>query len=181
VSIPAILVRRCQEQAGNGPEMIPPLLPAASIHPSLSTAGAIAMTTHAQLFVNLPVKNLDRSVEFYTKLGYTFNPKFTDENATCMIVGENIFVMLLVEPFFQSFTKKTVVDASKQVETLVAVSLPNRAEVDALADKAVAAGATAHEPKDYGFMYQRSYDDLDGHTWEVFYMDADADPSAAQQ
>jgi predicted lactoylglutathione lyase len=175
VSIPAILARRCQEQAGNGPETIPRYCPPhQSIHP-LSTAGDIAMTTHAQLFVNLPVKNLDRSVEFYTKLGYTFNPKFTDENATCMIVGENIFVMLLVEPFFQSFTKKTVVDASKQV------SLPNRAEVDALADKAVAAGATGHAPKDYGFMYQRSYDDLDGHTWEVFYMDADADPSAAQQ
>ena len=139
------------------------------------------MTTHSQLFVNLPVKSLPRAVEFYTQLGYSFNAKFTDENATSMIVGENIFVMLLVEPFFQSFTKKTLVDASKQVESLIAVSLPSRAEVDALADKAAAAGATLHEPKDYGFMYQRSYDDLDGHTWEVFYMDPDADPSAAQQ
>lgn len=139
------------------------------------------MTTHAQLFVNLSVKNLDRAVKFYTQLGYSFNAKFTDENATCMIVGENLFVMLLVEPFFQTFTKKTIIDASKQIEATVAVSLPSRAEVDALVDKAVAAGASAQEPKDYGFMYQRAYDDLDGHTWEVFYMDADADPSAIQQ
>ena len=136
---------------------------------------------HNQIFVNLSVKDLDRSVAFFKQLGYSFNPKFTDENATCLILGDNCFVMLLVEPFFQSFTKKTLVDASKQVESLIAVSLPGRAEVDALADKAAAAGATMHEPKDYGFMYQRSYDDLDGHTWEVFYMDPDADPSAAQQ
>lgn len=139
------------------------------------------MTTHSQLFVNLAVKDLKRAVDFYTQLGYSFNAKFTDENATCMVVGENIFVMLLVEPFFQSFTKKTLVDAKTQVESLIAVSLPDRAAVDALADKAGAAGATLHEPKDYGFMYQRAYDDLDGHTWEVFYMDAEADPNAVQQ
>ena len=139
------------------------------------------MTTHSQLFVNLAVKDLKRAVDFYTQLGYSFNAKFTDENATCMVVGENIFVMLLVEPFFQSFTKKTLVDAKTQVESLIAVSLPDRAAVDALADKAGAAGATLHAPKDYGFMYQRAYDDLDGHTWEVFYMDAEADPNAVQQ
>ncbi|MEH6419401.1 VOC family protein [Pseudomonas sp. CGJS7] len=139
------------------------------------------MTTHSQLFVNLPVKNLARTVEFYTQLGYSFNAQFTDENATCMIVGENNFVMLLVEPFFQSFTQKTLVDAKKQVQALLAVSVPDRAAVDALVDKAIAAGATAHEPKDYGFMYQRAYDDLDGHTWEVFFMDPNAAPPHADQ
>jgi predicted lactoylglutathione lyase len=128
-----------------------------------------------QIFVNLPVKDLGRSVAFFTQLGYTFNPKFTDENATCMIVGENIFVMLLVEPFFQTFIKKTICDAKRNTEVIVALSCENRGQVDELADKAVAAGATSPaEPKDYGFMYQRSFEDLDGHLWELFHMDAEA-------
>lgn len=130
------------------------------------------MTTHAQMFVNLPVKNLDRSVAFFTQVGYSFNPQFTDENATCMILGENLFVMLLVEPFFQTFTSKSLCDTGKSLETLIAVPVGNRQEVDALIDKVVAAGGkVVGEPRDYGFMYQRSYEDLDGHTWEVFYMD----------
>ena len=125
-----------------------------------------------QMFVNLPVKNLDRSVAFFTQLGYTFNPQFTDENATCMIVGADCFVMLLVEPFFQGFTPKPIADARAGTEAIIAVSLDDRAAVDAHADKALAAGASASsEPKDYGFMYQRGYQDLDGHLWEVFYMD----------
>ncbi|MGO1072518.1 VOC family protein [Lysobacter sp. CA199] len=139
------------------------------------------MTTHTQLFVNLPVKNLDRAVAFYTQLGYSFNPNFTDENATSMILGENLFAMLVVEPYFQTFTKKSLVDAKTHAQTLLAVPVADRAAVDALVDKAIAAGATAHEPKDYGFMYQRAYDDLDGHTWEVFYMDPSAIPGEAQQ
>ncbi|MET4728281.1 putative lactoylglutathione lyase [Lysobacter enzymogenes] len=138
------------------------------------------MTTHAQMFVNLPVQNLDRSVAFFTALGYSFNPQFTDENATCMLLGENLFAMLLVRPFFQTFTQKELIDPQRQVQTLVALPLGSRVEVDALADKAVAAGAKAHEPKDYGFMYQRAYDDLDGNTWEIFHMDPNAVPGDAQ-
>ena len=131
-----------------------------------------------QIFVNLPVKNLDKSVQFFTRLGYTFDPKFTDENATCMIVGENIYVMLLVESFFKTFTPKALCDATKSTEVLVALSAESRDEVDELVRKAVAAGGTTpNESKDYGFMYQHGYQDLDGHLWEVFYMD----PNAATQ
>lgn len=131
-----------------------------------------------QIFVNLPVKDLKRSVEFFTKLGYTFNPQFTDENATCMIVGENIFVMLLGEKFFKSFIKKELCDATRYTEAIVALSLESRAKVDAIVEKAVAAGGTTpNESKDYGFMYQSGFQDLDGHLWEVFYME----PGAAGQ
>lgn len=135
------------------------------------------MTSHAQIFVNLPVKNLDRSVAFFTQVGYSFNPQFTDENATCMILGENLFAMLLVEPFFQTFTKKSLCDTSKSVESLVALPVGSRAEVDALIAKAAAAGGKVlGEPRDYGFMYSHGYEDLDGHTWDVFYMDMSAMP-----
>ncbi|MGJ7902102.1 VOC family protein [Lysobacter sp. 1R34A] len=140
------------------------------------------MSEHPKIFVNLAVKSLDRAVAFYTQLGYTFDAKFTDENATCMIVGENIYVMLLVEPFFQSFTKKSICDTSKSVEALLGLSAESREKVDELVEKAVAAGAvTPKDPMDYGFMYQRSYEDLDGHTWEIFYMDPNADMDAAPQ
>jgi len=138
------------------------------------------MTAHNQLFVNLPVQNLDRAVAFYTQLGYSFNPQFTDENATCMILGENLFAMLLVRPFFQTFTQKELIDPQRQVQTLVALSVDGREAVDALVDKVIAAGGKAHEPKDYGFMYQRAYDDLDGNTWEIFHMDPNAVPGEAQ-
>ena len=131
------------------------------------------MTT--QIFVNLPVKKLDRSVEFFTKLGYTFNPEFTDENATCMIVGENIFVMLLVESFFKTFIKKEICDATKSTEVLVCLSCESRAKVDELVSKAVAAGGKIPmDSKDYGFMYQHGFEDLDGHLWELVYMDPNA-------
>jgi len=133
-----------------------------------------------QIFVNLPVKNLDRSVAFWTALGFSFNPQFTDENATCMLVGENIFVMLLVEPYFQGFTPKPVSDATRQTETLIALSLDDRAAVDALVDKVLAAGGTETQPaRDLGFMYQRSFADLDGHQWEPFFMAPDAIPPQA--
>ena len=129
------------------------------------------------MFVNLPVKNLDRSVAFFTQVGYSFNPQFTDENATCMILGENLFVMLLVEPFFQTFTSKSLCDTAKSVESLVALPVGSRAEVDALIAKAAAAGGKVlGEPRDYGFMYSHGYEDLDGHTWDVFYMDMSAMP-----
>lgn len=125
-----------------------------------------------QIFVNLPVKNLDKSIAFFTKLGYSFNKQFTDENATCMIVSDDIFVMLLAEPYFQSFTHKPVSDASKSTEVLLCLSAENRAAVDDLVAKAVAAGGkTPRQPADHGFMYQHGFEDLDGHMWEIMYMD----------
>jgi predicted lactoylglutathione lyase len=129
-----------------------------------------------QIFVNLPVKDLKRSVDFFTQLGYTFNPQFTDENATCMILGDNIFVMLLVEKFFQTFTSKEIVDATKSTEAIVCLSGESREQIDDLVAKAVAAGATTpREPQDHGFMYQHGYQDLDGHLWELVYMQPGAE------
>ena len=125
-----------------------------------------------QIFVNLPVNNLDKSVAFFKRLGYTFNPKFTDENATCMIVGDNIFVMLLVEKYFKTFTPRPVADAKAATEVIIALSMDSREKVDEHVRTAVAAGgATPNEAKDHGFMYQHGFQDLDGHLWEVFYMD----------
>jgi len=126
---------------------------------------------HSQIFVNLPVKDLKRAVDFYTKLGYSFNPQFTDENATCMIVGENLFVMLLVEKFFGSFINKAITDTSKSTEVLTCVSCENKAQVDELVAKARSAGGKVpRQPQDHGFMYSHGYEDLDGHTWELVYM-----------
>jgi predicted lactoylglutathione lyase len=125
-----------------------------------------------QIFVNLPVKDLQRSVAFFTALGYDFNLNFTNENATCMIVSENIFVMLLVESFFQTFIKKEICDARKSTEVLVCLSCDSRAQVDELVAKAVAAGGTIpREVLDYGFMYNQAFEDLDGHIWELVYME----------
>ena len=134
-----------------------------------------------QIFVNLPVKDLDKSVTFFTKLGYTFNPQFTDENATCMIISETIYVMLLVEKFFKTFTPKEIADTTKSVESIICLSADSREEVDALISKAVEAGGTTYkEPQDHGFMYGHSYQDLDGHLWEVMYMDMEAFTKAQQ-
>ena len=127
--------------------------------------------TSMQIYVNLAVKDLKRSIEFFRGLGFSFNPKFTDENASCMIVGDNIFVMLLAENFFKSFTNKPLVDAKKATEVLVAFSCASRAQVSEIVSKAVARGArTPLEPKDYGFMFQHGFEDLDGHMWELFHM-----------
>ena len=124
-----------------------------------------------QIFVNLPVKDLQRSVEFFSKLGYTFDPQYTDENATCMIIADNIFAMLLVKPFFESFISKPVADAHKTAEVILALSADSRTAVDVLVDKAIAAGAGEPRPtQDLAFMYQRGFEDLDGHLWEVFHM-----------
>jgi uncharacterized protein len=128
-----------------------------------------------QIFVNLPVKDLSKSIEFFTKLGFTFNPQFTDENATCMIIGEHIFAMLLVEKFFKTFITKEICDTSKSAEVLVALSFDSRAEVDEIVAKAIAAGGSTYkEPLDMGFMYQHGFQDLDGHIWEIFFMDESA-------
>lgn|SRR5690554_3735976 len=126
-----------------------------------------------QIFVNLPVKDLDASVRFFTALGFEFNPEFTDANATCMVVSDNIFVMLLVEAYFRTFTDRTLVDARKQTEVLVCLSCGSDAEVDDLVAKAVAAGGKAHRsPQDHGFMYGHGFEDPDGHVWELVHMRA---------
>jgi uncharacterized protein len=129
----------------------------------------------SKIFVNLPVKNLNKAIEFFTKLGFSFNQQFTDETATCMIVTDDIFVMLLTEPKFKTFTPKEICDTKKYTEVLVALSLENRAKVDEMVRKAVAAGgATYNDPQDHGFMYAHGFQDLDGHIWEVFFMEPSA-------
>ena len=128
-----------------------------------------------KIFVNLPVKDLNRSVEFFTRLGYKFNPQFTDEKATCMIIGEDIFVMLLVEEFFKSFIKKEIADTTKSTESIICLSADSREKVDEMVKKAVDAGGTIFkEPQDHGFMYGHAYQDLDGHLWEIMWMDPSA-------
>lgn len=123
------------------------------------------------IFVNLPVKDLNKTVEFFTKLGFTFNPQFTDENATCMIVGKDIYVMLLVEKFFKTFTKKEISDTTKNTEAIVALSAQSREEVDQMMDKVLGAGGReARDPQDHGWMYGRSFEDINGHLWEIFFM-----------
>jgi len=128
-----------------------------------------------QIFVNLPVRNLKKSIEFFTKLGYTFNPQFTDNTATCMIVSENIFVMLLTEEKFKTFTPKSICDATQSTEVLVCLSTESRQKVDELVRKAVAAGGTTYNnPQDHGFMYGHGFQDLDGHIWELIFMEPSA-------
>ncbi|OCA81713.1 extradiol dioxygenase [Bacillus sp. FJAT-27225] len=124
------------------------------------------------LFVNLPVKDLDRSIEFFKKIGFEFDSRFTDENATCMIIGENIYAMLLVEKFFQSFTKKEIADPKRTTEVILALTAGSREEVDEIVKKALDAGGQfSNDPQDHGFMYSSSFQDVDGHLWEVFYME----------
>jgi len=125
-----------------------------------------------KIFVNLPVKRLDRSIAFFKALGFAFNPQFTDETAACMVVSEDIFAMLLTEEKFAGFTPKPIADATKTTEVLTALSMDSRGEVDRMVDAALAAGATpAGEAMDMGFMFLRSFNDLDGHIWEIFWMD----------
>ena len=130
------------------------------------------MSASRHLFVNLPVDDLDRSTAFFTALGFSFDPRFTDETATSMIVGDGAYVMLLTKAKFAEFTKKPIVDAAQQIEVIVAFSAASREGVDELADAALASGGSdASEPLDYGFMYSRSFQDPDGHIWEVLWMD----------
>ena len=126
----------------------------------------------SQIFINLPVKDLNKSIEFFSKMGYTFNKQFTSETATCMIISETIFVMLLVENFFQSFTSKKIIDTGSNIETIIALSASSKEKVNELVDKAISAGATLpREPQDHGFMFTRTFEDIDGHVWEIFWMD----------
>lgn len=130
-----------------------------------------------KIFVNLPVKDLNKSIEFFTRLGFTFNQQFTDETATCMIVSDDIFVMLLTHDKFRSFTPNPICDATQFTEVLVCLSVENREAVNEIVHKAVVAGGTTYNlPQDHGFMYTHGFQDLDGHIWEVVYME----PSASQ-
>jgi predicted lactoylglutathione lyase len=133
-----------------------------------------------KIFVNLPVKDLKRSIAFFTELGFTFNPQFTNENATCMIISDDIFVMILVENFFQKFTQKEIADATKVTESIICLSAEDREEVDKIVGKALALGATETiipEMQQGDMMYGRSMTDLDGHIWEIMWMD----PSSVQK
>jgi hypothetical protein len=131
-----------------------------------------------QIFVNLPIADMARARAFFEALGLSFNPQFSNEQGACLQIAENIHAMLLVKPFFQGFTKKPVADATQSTEVIIALSCDSRAEAEALVAKAVAAGATTpNAPVDHGFMFQHGFADLDGHQWEVFWMDMAAAPA----
>ena len=126
---------------------------------------------HKQIFVNLPINDMQKSQAFFKKLGYSFNPDFTNDQGACMVAGDNLYVMLLVKDFFKGFTGKPVADATQTTEVLVCLSCESRAEVDDLVARAVAAGGTApRAPQDHGFMYAHGFEDLDGHIWELVHM-----------
>ncbi len=131
-----------------------------------------------QIFVNLPVESLPRAVDFFSALGFSFDPKYTDENATCLILGDNIFAMLLVKPFFEGFMTKQICDTGKAAEVITALAVDSRAEVDTLVARAAeAGGVVSGDPKDYGFMYQHGFQDPDGHIWEVFHASGEPPPA----
>ena len=124
------------------------------------------------IFINLPVKDLEKTKEFFLKLGYTYNKQFTDEKAAALVISENIYAMLITEPFFKTFIPdKEIADTGKTKEVLIALSADSKQQVDELVEKAIAAGGKKfRDPEDHGFMYARSFEDLDGHVWEVFWM-----------
>ena len=131
---------------------------------------------HKQIYVNLPVQNLPRSRAFFESLGLHFEPKFSNEQGACLVIQEgSIHAMLLTQDFFRTFTSKPIADATRSTEVLVCLSCESRAEVDALVQKALAAGGTApRPPQDHGFMYAHGFEDLDGHIWELVAMDPNA-------
>lgn len=133
------------------------------------------MLATKNIFVNLPVKDLSKTKEFFSRVGFGFNAQFSSEQAACMVISENIYAMLLTKDFFQSFiqsTKKEIADATKHTEVIMALSAESREEVNVLVNRALEAGATHYtEPVDHGFMYSWSFQDLDGHLWEIMYMD----------
>jgi predicted lactoylglutathione lyase len=126
-----------------------------------------------KIFVNLPVKDLDKTMHFFKHLGFHFNPQFTDDKAACLVINEgSIYAMLITEPFFKTFTKKEISDAKKTTEVLIALDADSREQVDEMVRKAVEAGGSVYmDPQDHGWMYGHSFADPDGHQWEVLYMD----------
>lgn len=139
---------------------------------------------HAMIFVNLPVADTERSRKFFADLGYTFNERFCDDKALTVVLGENQFAMLLQRDVFDSFHPLVTADATQTKECVICLSVDTRDAVDALVDRAIAAGGTAGDTEDHGFMYGRSYNDPDGHSWQIFWMDpvaAEAGAAPAQQ
>ena len=144
--------------------------------PTITNAGTRPTTSH-KLFVNIPVSDVQRSITFFEALGFRFNPQFTDASATAMLVGEDAYFMLLNPEKFRGFSKRPLGDPQKETNAIYALGVESREEVDVLVKKAVAAGGSyALDPQDHGFMYGWSFYDLDGHHWEVFWMD----PSTVQ-
>ena len=142
--------------------------------PTITNAGTRPTTPH-KLFVNIPVSDVQRSIRFFESLGFVFNPQFTDATATCMLVGEDAYFMLLDRERFTGFSKRPLGDPRRETNALFALSVNSRAEVDEMVRKAVAAGGShAADPQDHGFMYGWSFYDPDGHHWEVFWMDPNA-------
>lgn len=134
-----------------------------------------------KIFLNLPVKDLNRSIAFFTQLGFSFNPKFTNEKGTCLVIEENINVMLLVEEFYQTFTHKEICNTATTSEVLISISLESRDKVDEMIGKVIKAGGSEYrETKDYGWMYQRTFLDIDGHQWEIFFMDESQIPEMSE-
>lgn len=129
----------------------------------------------SEIYVNLPVKNLKRSKKFFSRLGFSFNPQFTDDNAACLVIGENIFAMLLTEPFFKTFTSKEICDATKDTEVIIAIDAESREKVNEIVSRALGAGGSIYrEVQDHGWMYGHGFADPDGHLWEVLFMDKTA-------
>jgi predicted lactoylglutathione lyase len=130
-----------------------------------------------EIFLNLPIKDLNRSMAFFTELGFTFNLNFTDDKAACLEIGENIYAMLLLEEFFKTFTQKQICNTATTTEILMALSVDSREKVDEIITAVVKAGGTEYmEAKDYGWMYQKAFLDIDGHHWEIFFMDESQAP-----
>lgn len=130
-----------------------------------------------KIFVNLPIKDLNKSIEFFSKLGFTFNEQFTNDSSTCMIIGENIYVMLLEEKRFKDFIKKEIADTSKYTEAIICIDADSPEKVDEIVSKAIQAGGTSpNEKQDHGWMYGHGFEDLDGHLWEIIWMDMNAFP-----
>ncbi|MFJ7725277.1 VOC family protein [Neobacillus sp. NPDC097160] len=127
------------------------------------------------IFINLPVKNLNKSTNFFRELGFEFNPQFSDETTACMIISDNIYVLIMVEERFKGFSKKEIADTSTSAEAIFCLSAESRDQVDELVNKALASGGKpSNDPQDHGFMYGWSFQDLDGHLWEVVYVDENA-------
>jgi uncharacterized protein len=126
---------------------------------------------HKQIFVNLPIADMTKSQNFFKALGYSFNPDFTNDKGAGLVLGDNLYAMLLVHDFFKTFIDKPIADAKKSTEVLICVSCDSREQVDTLVAKAVAAGGTSpRQPQDHGFMYAHGFEDLDGHIWELVHM-----------
>ncbi|MDG3582757.1 MULTISPECIES: VOC family protein [Galbibacter] len=125
-----------------------------------------------EIFLNLPVKDLSKSITFFKHLGFSFNEQFTDEKAACLVLGNNIYAMLLTVPFFETFTNKSVCNSSIDTEVINAISVESREKVDMLLKKVIEAGGNEPKPaQDHGWTYQRSFEDVDGHLWELIHAD----------